>query len=405
MKDHDRHSPKPPRSGYTLPVFAGAAALAALQYLKQLQPSPRSIDSSPTEVTLSLVDPPETVTLPVEQVAQLRSGVALAITRSDPGDNLDLTAGTPVWAQVELNTPTTDSSLAGDISDKKPQETEGKEQVTLIGGDGVGYNLETGQAAIYRYAKNLLLHNLTPLLDPDDRLRVTLILPEGRALAQRTSNAAFGVVEGLSLLGSSGISQPLSSPEQLHLFQEDLRSRCQHHRSLVFCIGENGLDLARKLGIPPEQTLKTANWLGPLLVEAALLGVENLLLFGYHGKLIKLAGGIFHTHHHVADGRLEILTALAAVQGLPAALLSQLLDCGTVETALQLLRDSSAQQHQDWVTPLYTAIAQRLDRQTDRYLQKHGHTGPSPMRVGSLLFDRQRQILDISATAHQILRR
>ncbi|MGA1285506.1 MAG: cobalt-precorrin-5B (C(1))-methyltransferase CbiD, partial [Prochlorothrix sp.] len=301
-------------------------------------------------------------------------------------------------------------------------------------GEGIGHHQSTGQAAIYRYAQTLLHHNLTPLLQPGDRLRITFILPEGRALAERTSNAAFGVVDGLSLLGTSGISQPLSSPEQLDQFQGELRQRCQDHTDLIFCIGENGLDLARKLGLPPAQTLKTANWIGPLLIEAALLGVQNLLLLGYHGKLIKLAGGIFHTHHHVADGRLDIFAAQGAALGLPASLTAQFLDCGTVEAALQLLRDYSQQQQHDWVTPLYQALAQRLDRQTQHYLQKlcqgkshspksgptigpaslNSSLNPSPSpspnpsqntlpQVGALLFDRQRQILVISPIGQAIL--
>ena len=442
-----------PRSGYTLPVFAGAAALAALQHLKK---SPQ--DPSPSQVTLSLLNPPEIATIQIEQVAQLRSGTALAITRSDPGDNLDLTAGTPIWAQVELNptdlapnSPVTANPTASNPAATNPENpaptasnpltnptatdpTPNETTLILIGGEGIGHHQSTGQAAIYRYAQALLHHNLTPLLQPGDRLRITFILPEGRALAERTSNAAFGVVDGLSLLGTSGISQPLSSPEQLDQFQGELRQRCQDHTDLIFCIGENGLDLARKLGLPPAQTLKTANWIGPLLIEAALLGVQNLLLLGYHGKLIKLAGGIFHTHHHVADGRLDIFAAQGAALGLPASLTAQFLDCGTVEAALQLLRDYSQQQQHDWVTPLYQALAQRLDRQTQHYLQKlcqgkshspkSGPTicpaslnpspNPSPSpnpnpsqntlpQVGALLFDRQRQILVISPIGQAIL--
>ncbi|MEB3162583.1 MAG: cobalt-precorrin-5B (C(1))-methyltransferase CbiD [Prochlorothrix sp.] len=430
-----------PRSGYTLPVFAAAAALAALQHL---QKSPQ--ESPPTQVTLSLLNPPEITTLAIEQVAQLRSGTALAITRSDPGDNLDLTAGTPIWAQVELNptdlatdpTAITNSTATNPTAITNPTATNptatdptpNETTLILVGGEGIGYHQSTGQAAIYRYAQALLHHNLTPLLQPGDRLRVTFILPEGRALAERTSNAAFGVVNGLSLLGTSGISQPLSSPEQLDQFQAELRQRCQDHTDLIFCIGENGLDLARKLGLPPAQTLKTANWIGPLLIEAALLGVQNLLLLGYHGKLIKLAGGIFHTHHHVADGRLDIFAAQGAALGLPASLTAQFLDCGTVEAALQRLRDYSQQQQHDWVTPLYQALAQRLDRQTQHYLQKlcqgqsHSpksgqmadltHLNPSPNphqnprqnplpQVGALLFDRQRQILVISPVGQVIL--
>jgi len=79
------------------------------------------------------------------------------------------------------------------------------------------------------------------------------------------------------------------------------------------------LDLAQKLGINTNQLPKLP-WLGPLLVEAGIQGVKAILLFGYHGKLIKLAGGIFHTHHHLADGRLEILTAHSAQLGLTSVL-------------------------------------------------------------------------------------
>jgi len=79
-------------------------------------------------------------------------------------------------------------------------------------------------------------------------------------------------------------------------------------------VGENGLDLSKNW-VNTNQLLKTANWLGPLLVEAGIQGVKAILLFGYHGKLIKLAGGIFHTHHHLADGRLKP-TAHSAQLGL-----------------------------------------------------------------------------------------
>ena len=81
------------------------------------------------------------------------------------------------------------------------------------------------------------------------------------------------------------------------------------------------------MGIKRDRIIKTANWLGPLLAEAGVLGVPKLLLFGYHGKLIKLAGGIFHTHHHLADGRLEILVAAAARMGLPVRELAGMFDC------------------------------------------------------------------------------
>jgi cobalt-precorrin-5B (C1)-methyltransferase len=352
-----------PRSGYTLPVFACASAIASVCHLHQTR--------NLTTVTVNLIEPNQAVEIPVEQVAKLSETQALAITRSDPGDNLDLTRHTPVWAIVE-------------------QLENATEPITIRGGEGVGKIAAQGTSAIYDYAKRLMLANLQPLLAPDEKIKVTIILPEGQALAQRTSNEAFGVVEGLSLLGTTGISQPLSAPGQLAEFQSELAQKSQKFDTLVFCLGENGLDLAQKVGIIPERLVKTANWLGSLLVAASESGVKNILLFGYHGKLIKLAGGIFHTHHHLADGRLEILTAYGAKVGLPTPQLQQILACPTTEAALQQLRQWDQARGTRWVEEIYSAIAYAIDTRSQAYIRKHSS---HPVTVGSILFDRDRQVI------------
>ncbi|MBW4553973.1 MAG: cobalt-precorrin-5B (C(1))-methyltransferase CbiD [Aphanocapsa sp. GSE-SYN-MK-11-07L] len=363
-----------PRSGYTLPVFACAAALAAWRWLEQ----PQLIAT----VSVDLLIPPETVEIPIEQVAGLGNGMALAIARSDPGDNLDLTRDTPIWAMVEWASP-------GQA-----------EPVRLEGGEGIGKIMAEGRAAIYQYAQTLITTNLERQLPAKARIRVTIILPEGRALGQRTSNSAFGVVEGLSLLGTAGISQPLSAPDQLEVFRADLKQKSQRHSTLVFCIGENGLDLARKMGVPSDCLLKTANWLGPLLVEAGIQGVQSLLLFGYHGKLIKLAGGIFHTHHHLADARQEILTAHCANQGLPHPHLQQILASPTAEAGLEYLRQLDTTTNSNWVNQVYGAIAEQIDLRSRAYMQTHCDRS---VTVGCLLFDRSRQAIVTSSISADLL--
>ncbi|UZQ55464.1 cobalt-precorrin-5B (C(1))-methyltransferase CbiD [Trichothermofontia sichuanensis B231] len=387
------------RTGYTLPVFACASAVAALRWLKEELTSLKS-------VSIDLLDPAETVEIPIEQVARLADNCqaaageirqsslrrALAISRSDPGDNLDLTRYTPVWAEVVLYPATS------------PAMTE-PPQISLRGGEGIGQNLNAaGQPAIYAYARRLLSANLMPWLKPGERLSVNLILPEGRALAERTSNAAFGIVEGLSLLGTSGISQPLSAPEQLATCRAALQQKAGQFDCVVFCIGENGLALAQSLGINPEQVLKTANWIGPLLVEAAILEMPSVLLFGYHGKLLKLAAGIFHTHHHVADARREILIAYAAMAGLPAPWLSTLWNAATAEAALHHLRHWQAITGEPWVDKVYQTIAQAIDERAQTYAYTHSHwDSPQRLRVGSVLFDRDRQLVVSSATGQALL--
>jgi cobalt-precorrin-5B (C1)-methyltransferase len=354
-----------PRAGYTLPVFACAGALAALQHLLDA-------NHRPAAITLDLLNPPQPATIAIAQLAPLPDGSVLAITHSDPGDNLDLTRNMPLWSVVAWGT------------------ADQTERILLKGGEGVGRQLNRDQApAIYQYARDLIHHHLIPLIPAGKTLVVTLILPEGRALGDRTSNAAFGVVEGLSLLGTSGISAPLSAPGQLEQSQEILRAKADQYAHLVFCLGENGLDLAVKLGIAPDRRVKTANWLGPLLVEAGQAGVEGVLLLGYHGKLIKLAGGIFHTHHHVADGRQEILAACCAAEGVALPIIQEILKAATVEAGLKILRDHDNQTAQR----VYRHIVARIDDRASTYV--HAHTSES-LTVGTLVFDRQRQIIATS---------
>jgi cobalt-precorrin-5B (C1)-methyltransferase len=377
-----------PRSGYTLPVFACAAAVAALHWLRHRQP----IQS----VSVDLIAPAETVEIPIEQAAGLSKEMALAITRSAPGDNLDLTRNTPIWALVEWRGARGDSEASATL------RASGREESVLIkGGEGIGRMVDAGEkSAIYAYAQQLLRENLGRLLELGEKIQVTIILPEGRRLAERTSNAAFGVVEGLSLLGTTGISQPLSAPEQLDAYLDELQRKASCFDALVFCVGENGLNLAQHLGINTGQLLKTANWLGPLLVEAGRQGIKEILLFGYHGKLIKIAGGIFHTHHHLADGRLEILTAHCAQLGLPTPLLQAVFASPTAEAALKYLQGLDASTGSDWVNQVYGAIAEAIDQRSQNYIFNHSE---HRVTVGSILFDRSRQIIVKSKTASTLL--
>ncbi len=361
-----------PRRGFTLPVFACAGAIAALRHLKQQTVS--------DTVSLYLIDPDETVEIHIEQSSVLSENEALAITRSDPGDNLDLTRYTPIWSVVSW------------------ADAEQSEQVELVGGEGIGRHSDGD--AIYAYAQKLMTSALSAELSDRQKIKVTIILPEGRRLALRTSNAAFGVVDGLSLLGTSGIAQPLSAPGQLAAYRETLKQKASEYRDLVFCLGENGLDLALKSGIEPDRRLKTANWLGPLLVEAGELGVRSILLFGYHGKLIKLAGGIFHTHHHVADARQEIMAAYCAQAGLKTAVVQQVLQSATTEAALQVLRSLNQSVGENWTARVYGILAERIDERSHAYIQTHTE---KTVQVGSVLFDRQRQIIVTSKMGSTLL--
>ena len=354
--------------GYTLPVWVAAAARAALGQLLAEPFVPRPLlrlDSA-----ASATDPAALTPVPVEAAALLAPGRALAMARCDPGDGLDLTRNLLIWVELSWLDPAPSADW-----------------LLLEAGEGVGIHADSGALCLSAFARELLELNLAPLLPPGRGLRLRLTLPAGRSLAARTSNAAFGVVDGLALIGTQAEVQRSAAPDQLAAVRAELARRAAAPGGcpdLVLVIGENGLDLAPRLGLPAALLLKAGNWLGPVLVAAAEQGVQRLLLFGYQGKLIKLAGGIFHTHHHLADGRREVLTALAALQGIPAPQLAALHGAASVDAGLRELAawDAAAADR------LRAAIAAAVEERSAAYLARYGQ---ERLQVGALLFDRRRQ--------------
>ncbi len=291
----------------------------------------------------------------------------MAIGHCDPGPGLDLTRGLEVWVRVAW------CDGAG-------------ERIRLLPGEGVGRLGADGAACLSPYAEGLLQRTLLPLLPAERGIALEVVLPRGKLLAERTSNAAFGVVDGLALIGMQAEVQRSAAPDQLAEVLDALKALCSSAAfsgRLTLVIGENGLDLARQHGLTPH--LKVGNWLGPVLVAAAENGVSDLLLLGYHGKLVKLAGGIFHTHHHLADARLEVLTALGVRCGLSVPQLQLVLQADSVEAALQAL----AAQDGELAQRLWLLLARTVEDRSQRYVARYGNWS---IRIGAALFDRARVI-------------
>ena len=342
------------QSGYTLPVFAIAAAKAAILAILQKSSSP--IELNLLESGLGSIE--------IAQSAIIDENTAIAIAISDPGDNLDLTAGMPVWAWVKL-------------------EPLGIEQIILEAGEGLG-RTASGKPAIYQLARDLAQENLTSLIPADMTARIRFILPEGRALAKRTSNAAFGILEGLSLLGTSAISKPLSVEDKLAEFRAELQLKAATSHKITFYIGANGYQVAQNLGFPTSQLVQTANWIGAMLVEAALLGVTAITIIGYHGKLLKLAGGIFNTSSHLADARIDILVRAAVHQKLSQDLIEEIESLPTAEAVHQLLVQHNCDRQ------IFQYLTDQITQRATAYIQKYADR---QVEIKTILCDRLGQLV------------
>jgi len=357
-------------------VWVAAAARAATQVLQG--------HPAPDRVSLTIPGEAAPRSVPIQAASCVRDGAqALAISVCDPGPGLDLTRGLEIWVHACWG-----SADQGWLS--------------LKAGAGVGRLESDGSLCISGFARELLECNLHDLVPSGRRLDLEVVLPRGEQLAQRTSNAAFGVVEGLALIGTQAEVQASASPDQLQAALDQLQSltgSSDFQGRLTLVIGENGLDLARSLQLSAHQPqLKAGNWMGPLLVAAAEAGVQELLLFGYHGKLVKLAGGIFHTHHHLADGRLEVLVAQGVKQGLPGEYLRGLMAAASLEDAFHWLADQDRNQ----AVALWQAMAAAVEERSLAYLARYGCNG---MGVGAALFDRQRRLRWAGPRGQEMLRR
>ena len=361
------------QSGFTLPVWVAAAAKAATEVLI-------GQDFLSMQKVL-LPDQQSSLLVPVASAALIAEGEqALGISHADSVNSLDITRNLEIWVSVHLRQLHSQVGGALDLSSDS--------WLNLIGGFGVGKHEKTGHICLSDFARKLLICNLRSLVPIGHSLKVEIVFPLGRDLAMRTSNEAFGVVDGLALIGTQAEVQVSASPEQLQKTIDALRTKCSSScfdGVLTFVIGENGFDLALKLGLPASHILKVGNWLGPLLVAAAESNVKQLLLLGYHGKLVKLAGGIFHTHHHLADGRLEVLTALAVAEGMPIHFVKAISQAVSVEAAFLNLESREPALAQK----LWERIALVVEQRSKTYVERYGSW---PIEIGAGLFDRQRRI-------------
>lgn len=169
---------------------------------------------------------------------------------------------------------------------------------------------------------------------------VTISIPKGRETAEKTLNPMLGIVGGLSVLGTTGIVEPMSEKALIDTIAVDIRRhRAQGEDILVMAPGNYGLDyLKAACDIHSEQVIKISNFVGDSIDLAVCEGASGIVLAGHIGKLIKVAGGIMNTHSHQADARMEILTAYAAVAGADGETLRLMMKAVTTDAGMEILQ-------------------------------------------------------------------
>jgi len=307
------------RCGYTTGTCAAAAAKAATEMLLKKQ----------LIHEVSVVIPNGEV--PVFEVldAFFNEESASCAIKKQSGDDPDVTDGILVYATV--------SSI--------PQG------VSIDGGKGVGrvtkpgLDQPVGSAAINSIPRKMIANEVTAVCNAAHYaggINVVISIPGGEELALRTFNPRLGIIGGLSIIGTSGIVEPMSNTALIGAIRTDLQVLAAAGEiRLLVTVGNFGERFAADvLGLPLLYQVKCANFIGDTLTAAAELGFERVLVAGHIGKLVKLGLGITNTHSAHGDGRLEALIACALRAGAGLELLSKIDDCATTEAAVSLLREA-----------------------------------------------------------------
>ncbi len=354
------------KKGFSLPLWVAAAAKAALKKLVGFSFENFQLIKIPYEQ--------KEIKIEVHSVGFLKGDThALGISFAKSGLDLDITQNLEIWTIASLEKNSIKSSVQTN-------------QINIIAGYGVGIKEKTSEICISEFAKEVLYENLFDIIPDGFNLNLEIIFPKGKFLSERTSNRSFGIVDGLSIIGTAAETYSSASPEQLQNAKTELTKIIKNscNETVVFVIGENGLNLAKacKVKFP---IIKVGNWLGPLIVDAAIKKIKTVILFGYHGKLIKLAGGIFHTHNHLADGRIEILVFLAVKEDIPLEIIVKLSRLKTLEDALLLLESFNKSIANKLFQNLSNTVEERSFEYVNRYIK-------TDMRIAAIIFDRKRKI-------------
>ena len=321
--------------GFTTGTCAAAAAKAATILLLS--------DTAPQTVSIRT---PKGIDLTLPVLEPVRGdGFACCAIRKDAGDDPDVTDGVLVYARVS----------------KRAQPG-----IAIDGGVGVGrvtkpgLKQAIGEAAINPVPREMIrlaIEQVAMDYDGEGGFSAVISVPEGVALAERTFNPRLGIEGGISILGTSGIVEPMSEDALIDSIALEIRQkRALGESLLILTPGNYGADFLReRYGVPDERIVKCSNYIGKALDAAIDAGFGRVLLAGHIGKLVKLSGGMMNTHSREGDCRAELMAAAALLAGADADAARTVLDCVTTDEMLRILEE------QGLLEPTMDVVKRRIE--------------------------------------------
>ncbi len=372
MSPSPEKSSSPLRQGYTTGSCAAAAARAAARLL--------FTGEAPAAVSLQ-IPAGITLTLPVENPRR-EEGRASCGVRKDAGDDPDVTDGLLICAEV------------------RACPAPGPLEIALAAGEGVGtvtlpgLDQPPGEPAINRVPREMIAAGLQEEAERASftgHLTAVISVPGGREIAEKTFNPRLGITGGISILGTTGLVEPMSEAALIATIRAELSVlAAAGEPRVILTPGNYGRDFLRGAeGIPDRLAVKCANFLGDALDAARELGFPEVLLVGHLGKLVKLAGGMLNTHSRYGDCRMELLAAHAALAGAPREVAAALFAAPTTVQAAAVLETAG----------LLPAV---MDSLAEKIYETLGRRAGEGMTVGAIAYLPERGIVLSTKNAMEI---
>lgn len=354
------------RLGYTTGICAAAAAGAAAELL---------LSGEATAFYRLTVPRGDELTLEILTVDDGACAV-----RKDGGDDVDATNGALICARVRRTA----------------------EGFMVTGGEGIGkvtkagLDQPVGEWAINSVPRRMITEQLASAAEKfgySGGLCAEIFVPNGAEIAKKTYNPRMGIVGGISILGTSGIVEPMSTAALVETIRIEARSlRAEGKTVLPLTLGNFGERFVRgRLPFSSEDCVTCSNYIGEALDIALELGFSNVLIVGHLGKLVKLGAGIMNTHSAYADGRMDVLITCGVLAGLQSEILTPLIDCATVDAALDMLPKDS----------LGTVLGILVKRAED-YLNARVR---GSIEVGAVMFSDKHEIVLKTSAADDIIKK
>ncbi|MGN1347123.1 MAG: cobalt-precorrin-5B (C(1))-methyltransferase CbiD [Eubacteriales bacterium] len=359
------------RRGYTTGSCAAAASKAAAIMLLGDQIQESVYLMTPRGIGLNLA---------VHEIERGEGYVSCGIIK-DSGDDPDVTNGMMVYARAE--------------------KTDVPHEIFIDGGIGIGrvtkpgLDQPVGYAAINSTPRRMITEELRQVCEDwgyTGGLRVIISAPAGVEIAKKTFNPRLGIVGGLSILGTTGIVEPMSDEAVVETIRTELSMRAADGRTAVlFTPGNYGAEYIQNvLHIDPEIAVTTSNFIGDAFALAAEYGFKSALLVGHIGKLIKAAGGMFNTHSRYGDCRMEIFASHAGMCGASADAVRRIMNSAMTDDMLAILEEEGMRQ----------AVMKSVMERMDFHLT---HRPVGSMQVGAVTFSKVYGILGKTVSADEIL--